>query len=98
MQQSVYILKIVDYNDLSKEENQERLERDIRRVIDGPVLDRILIDLNKVSFILSFVISQIVRLGRYCSKNRISFRVTNAGETYEMFKMLKLTNMFEVEP
>jgi anti-anti-sigma factor len=94
----VYTLKIIDYNDLSEQRNQTRLEKDIQRLIDGAAPDSVLVDLNKISFILSFAITQIVKLYRYCKKNKISFRVKNAGKTYEMFKSLRLTNMFEVEP
>jgi len=87
-----YTLAVAGFTEISF------FEKEVSRVIVDPKVTGIVVDLDKVSFILSAVIAQIVKLFKHCSKTSIPFRVINmSDEVYETLDMLKLTQMFGVK-
>jgi len=73
------------------------LESDIVRISKGDY-GTVVVDLEGMSFLVSVVIFQLVKIFKYCKRAGITFRIINAGSLYNTFEMLKLTELFEVTP
>lgn len=95
------VLKMAQYKDTVA------LEKQVGRIVractsNGVVVDpdnpssAIVIDLEGIPFVLSSTIAQIVRLYKFCHKSKVPFKVINAGQSKEMFDILRLTSLFEV--
>lgn len=78
--------------------NLTALEREIAKVINSCDEGPITVDLRDVKFMVSSATAQIVKLYKHARKKGAEFRLVNVSEElYEMFRMLKLDLLMNIE-
>lgn len=93
MAKNTLVLTISKFNVVN---DMTALEKEVQRIIKEEKPDDIVIDLKGLSFVVSSALTQMIKLSKFAKKNKIGFKVINAGKIYDTLVTLKLTNVFEV--